>query len=727
MEEDRMTLPKSVLEPASAVRVAIVGCGAVAEKHHAAALAALERRGLLRVVKVVDGAAERAALMTTIFPKAVAVPLEAINSHTADLALVATPAALHRQHCLKLLTSGVHVLCEKPLTANAADARSIADAAAQAGRICAVSFQRRLWGSCNAIAKLLQDRWLGEITEVSLSAGGPFGWDAATDSFFRKETAGGGVLLDLGIHLLDVLCWWVGIPKITSYEDDREGGIEANCHVRFRWENGLTGRMNLSRQCPCTNLLSLSCERGVIEWGVFDTSSFVIKSPDFHGRVDASLPSAPGISRTTTAEEGLYIEMLGAIAGGKSRLVGAGEAADTLALIDDCYRNAKAIPRPWVELPRLPAQTRARPLDVAILGASGFVGGRLFEIMCHHRGGLNPRPIVRRAISLSNLARFDHPWHRADVLDCASLVRAFEGCDVVVDTQLPQLDKIGRAAEQVVRAAAEAGVRRIVYLSSQVIFGADPKPGVEERWPLARGVKDIYARGKIAAERALLRGTASAGIELVILRPGIVYGPWSRWISILAERFSNGTGWLHDGGRGVCNAISVDNLAHAIIQAIEAPALSVDACAFFVNDSEEVSWADFCAPLARAAGLDPDAIPSAPPHHIQKSVSQMIFDLRSTAPAQMLLPLVPSRLKQSVKAGLREWAAAGPANSATDLSEAKPVLELDLELFRLQHCRWRFSSDEARTRLGFNPPVTFVKGIMDAISWWRWTRQFQAK
>src|SRR5258705_363109 len=82
------------------------------------------------------------------------------------------------------------------------------------------------------------------------------------------------------------------------------------------------------------------------------------------------------------------------------------------------------------------------------------------------------------------------------------------------------------------------------------------------------------------AERTLLALRADSSVELVMLRPGIVYGPRSRWTAGWADDLLAGRAYLIGDGAGICNAIYVDTLVHAIRLATEAPAAAVDGQAF---------------------------------------------------------------------------------------------------------------------------------------------------
>lgn len=87
-----------------------------------------------------------------------------------------------------------------------------------------------------------------------------------------------------------------------------------------------------------------------------------------------------------------------------------------------------------------------------------------------------------------------------------------------------------------------------------------------------------------------------------MLRPGIVFGPRSMWVTRVADELLSGTAYLVNEGNGICNSIYVDNLIHAIRLAMTAT--NVDGQAFLVGDREQVTWSDFYRPIAEALGID---------------------------------------------------------------------------------------------------------------------------
>ena len=104
-------------------------------------------------------------------------------------------------------------------------------------------------------------------------------------------------------------------------------------------------------------------------------------------------------------------------------------------------------------------------MRVAVLGAGGFIGNRTVE-MLHLGGKAEVRPIVRRVAGMALASRFALDCRLADARDADALARAFAGCEVVVHTVAGDTQLIVDALAPVLHAARQAGVRRIVYLST---------------------------------------------------------------------------------------------------------------------------------------------------------------------------------------------------------------------------------------------------------------------
>jgi len=129
---------------------------------------------------------------------------------------VATPNALHAPVAIAAFEAGKHVICEKPIATSAAEARAMVDAANRAGRIFMMGFNNRFRGDTQLLKKCIENGDLGEVYYAKTGwlrrkgIPGMGGW------FTTKAMSGGGPLIDLGVHVLDLTLWLMGNPKPVS-------------------------------------------------------------------------------------------------------------------------------------------------------------------------------------------------------------------------------------------------------------------------------------------------------------------------------------------------------------------------------------------------------------------------------------------------------------------------------------------------------------------------------
>jgi 2-alkyl-3-oxoalkanoate reductase len=334
---------------------------------------------------------------------------------------------------------------------------------------------------------------------------------------------------------------------------------------------------------------------------------------------------------------------------------------------------------------------------VAVIGAGGFIGARTAEIL-HEQGDYEVVPVTRRPSGAQSPGESEERGRLADAFDQAAMTAAFEGCDAVVSCIAGDVHTIVDTIDPLYEAAETAGVRRIVYLSSAVVHGHSPAPGTDERSELSLDQPLEYNRAKVRAEWRLRELHERRKVEVTILRPGIVYGPRSQWTRRLAEHLRAGCGMLPDGGVGICNAVFVDNLVHAIDRAISVE--GADGESFLLNDREIVTWRDMIAPIAEAVGVDIDRLP-------QPSSASILQ--RRQAGARPLADRLPGRIRRLPGRIRRIFRGPSP-----DLP-----LDFDYEMALLHSCRVRLPATKAERVLGFSPPISFAEGCRRSVEWLR--------
>jgi predicted dehydrogenase len=133
-----------------------------------------------------------------------------------DIVSVCVPNYLHAPIAIAALRSGKHVLCEKPLARSGAEAQTIVDAATQANRVVHVAFNHRRRGDVQVLKRHIEGGSLGRLYHAKASWMRRNGIPGLGSWFTNKEMAGGGPLIDLGVHVLDMALYLLGEPTVRS-------------------------------------------------------------------------------------------------------------------------------------------------------------------------------------------------------------------------------------------------------------------------------------------------------------------------------------------------------------------------------------------------------------------------------------------------------------------------------------------------------------------------------
>jgi nucleoside-diphosphate-sugar epimerase len=193
----------------------------------------------------------------------------------------------------------------------------------------------------------------------------------------------------------------------------------------------------------------------------------------------------------------------------------------------------------------------------------------------------------------------------------------------------------------------------------------------------------------------------------VILRPGIVYGPRSHWIAGFARAVVDGSASVVADGRGVCNAIYVDNLVHAVDLALEREEAADEA--FLVADDDAVTWRMLYEPVCRALGHSWDVVADLPPRSLRRTPAERLLELKEASAARVVLDRVPRTLRKPI----RRLAVGAHADQFSQPAARRPELETSI----LQTCDYRFPTTKARRLLGFEAPIAFDEACRRTVAW----------
>ena len=178
-------------------------------------MAAMLDTGLATAVAICDPSADCLADAAVLAPNAVRVrSLKEMLALDLDGIVIATPSALHAVQSVQVLEAGVAVFCQKPLGRDLAETQGVIDAARKADRLLGVDLSYRHTDAMRAIAPLVAGGDLGKVFAVDLTFHNAYGPDKPW--FYDPAQSGGGCVVDLGVHLVDLALWALGFPEVTD-------------------------------------------------------------------------------------------------------------------------------------------------------------------------------------------------------------------------------------------------------------------------------------------------------------------------------------------------------------------------------------------------------------------------------------------------------------------------------------------------------------------------------
>ena len=216
--------------------VAVIGCGRIARSQHFPALDGIE---CVRIKYACDIIAEKAETMKAEYDKvenAITDYNVAISDPEVEAVWVLTPNYMHYEITMAALRAGKHVFCEKPVTVNYELSREMAEEAKKQGKMLDI-------GVCNRFSEPVEmlERWnkegkFGNIYHIYCSFRGYRNIPGLGGAFTTKAESGGGVLIDWGVHFLDLVLYVLGGAKIKTVSCDAYCELAKDMKA-YRYEN----------------------------------------------------------------------------------------------------------------------------------------------------------------------------------------------------------------------------------------------------------------------------------------------------------------------------------------------------------------------------------------------------------------------------------------------------------------------------------------------------------
>jgi predicted dehydrogenase len=323
------------------VNIAIIGCGAVAERYH---LPALQRVPQLKVRALVDTDNDRLlkiekkfgleALTTTDYH-------EPLDRDDIDAVLILTPPHLHAQITIDAIKAKKDVFCEKPFVLTLDDALKILEILRVSNVKLMVGFNFRFIPHFAKTKKLVEEQTIGKVLTVNTHFFSRVKeWPSVSGFQFRKEM-GGGALFEMGCHHIDLLRWIIGEVKAVIsakiWKSITSMNVDDNAQICLDFVNHTIGSMNVSWSATDLHRVELFGEEGMIRADLqkpylelYLEGKTIFK----HGTVKIPVGSSLG---SYELELNHFADCL---LRQKEPLVGAEDGSKALKIVLDCYKLA---------------------------------------------------------------------------------------------------------------------------------------------------------------------------------------------------------------------------------------------------------------------------------------------------------------------------------------------------------------------------------------------------
>jgi nucleoside-diphosphate-sugar epimerase len=223
---------------------------------------------------------------------------------------------------------------------------------------------------------------------------------------------------------------------------------------------------------------------------------------------------------------------------------------------------------------------------IALFGASGFVGAHFYE-RSQTLGRDQTTPIIHSTGNAWRLARWGAPLRVANLLNKDEIAQAMEGCTHVVNCSRGDDAVMLRGLANLLEVSVDRKIEGFVHLSSVMVYG-DP-PSLDSVTESGTIPSDISGYGATKLKQDQMVIAAAKDLPSAILCPPNITGAYSQYIVNLINAIKNKTFALMDDGSAPCVIVDVDNLCHAIEQALDHCSKSPQR--LFITDDEPTTWA----------------------------------------------------------------------------------------------------------------------------------------
>lgn len=339
---------------------------------------------------------------------------------------------------------------------------------------------------------------------------------------------------------------------------------------------------------------------------------------------------------------------------------------------------------------------------ILVSGATGFIGGRVVEGL-YFDGSCNVRAGIRQWSSAARIARFPVEMMLCDIMNEEQIAQSMVSVSAVVHCAYEDSRSlIVQGTRNMLEAAHRSGVKRFVHLSTAEIYG-NVRGEINETFPYQYTGTE-YADAKIEAEK-LCWDFYDKGLPISVLRPSIVYGPFSKvWTVSMAARLQSGNwGTFKDYGEGICNLVYVDDLVSAILLAVSHENAVGEV--FNINGPDTITWNQYFEKFSEGLGLPKlDKIPS----HTSRFKSAVMDRIRAVT------GYFVKRYRDSL---MDAYMRFGPVRKVMRLIKTSLVTTPSSGELRLYSRGAIYVAAKAQNMLGYKPKFDLDAGLNMSVLW----------
>lgn len=385
---------------------------------------------------------------------------------------------------------------------------------------------------------------------------------------------------------------------------------------------------------------------------------------------------------------------------------------------------------------------------VLVTGGTGFIGGRLVERLIMECKA-DVRVLVRNLARASRIGRFPVEMIHGDLQEQQKIEQAVHGCDTIfhcavgVDGSDEKQRRVNvDATRYLLEAALKAGVQRLVYISTVMVYGTPPDGDLDESTP-KQPDDDIYSRSKLESEQLILEYAATRDLSATVLQPTIVYGPFAAaWTINVLKQLKRKRAILVNGGDGLCNAVYIEDLINAIfLAAVEERAIGE---AVLISGDAPVTWQEFYGQFEKMLGCDSTVSMTAAEAEayfvekrgrkslvkeawtILKEEHQLRWRVRNTRGVDTLMKVgravLPKQLRHAVKNRIKNTNGMSSQmnNKRSMEADEKSIQILGPASIQFYASKVHVRIDKAKRLLGYKPIFDLNSGMKLTEQWARW-------